>query len=211
MEPIEVPDPEAVRDFVGPVNIPKRFDVDNPIYAHGVVNQNQYMEFRCLSQEAMVLALDVMEEVDEDFERVFGRGYGLIETVDTADADLVLVTTGTITSTARAALARLREKGYKVGLLKIRVFRPFPTRALREILDNIPKIAVIERNISLGQEGIFCSELKAALIHSPIQHQIQGYLAGLGGSAVDIKTIEQIILDALKRDEVSDEPIWIWE
>lgn len=211
MEPMDVPDQALVDRFLPPVNIPRRFDVDNPGFALAVVSQKQYRDFQRLSQEAMELSLEVIEDVDNEFARTFGRGYGLVEAVDMEDADLVLVTTATITSTARATLALLREKGYKIGLVKIRVFRPFPTQALREILDGVPKIAVIDRNISLGREGIFCSELKAALTHSPVRHQIQGYLAGIGGTDVDREMIERIVEDALERGEATDGPIWMTE
>jgi pyruvate/2-oxoacid:ferredoxin oxidoreductase alpha subunit len=211
MEPVEVPAPELVDRFVPPVDIPRRFDLENPGYVVPTVTQKQFMGYRQLSQEAMMYALEVMEDVDREFSEVFGRGYGLIEADRVEDADLVLVTTATITSTARVALARLRERGYKIGLLKIRVFRPFPTEALRRVLDNVPRIAVLERNISLGREGIFCSELKSALVNSPVRHQIQGYLAGLGGSNVDPDLIELVVLDALGRKEAKDGPIWMME
>lgn len=208
MEPVEVPDQALVDRFVPPVAIPRRFDVDNPGYVMSVVNQKQYLEFRHLSQEAMDLTLEVIGGIDREFAETFGRGYGLIEAVNMEDAELVLVTTASITSTARVALARLREKGLKVGLVKIRFFRPFPTQALRDVLDSVPKIAVIDRNVSLGREGIFCSELKSALIHSPVKHQIQGYLAGIGGTDVDAELIERIVMDALNRDEALDTPLW---
>lgn len=211
MEPVDVPDQTLVDRFVPPVDIPRRFEVDNPRFSLGVVNQKQYRDFRRLSQEAMELALEVIEDVDKEFARTFGRGYGMVEAVDTEDADLVLVTTATITSTARATLPILREKGFKIGLVKIRVFRPFPTQALRKILDNVSKIAVIERNISLGREGIFCSELKAALANSPVRQQIQGYLAGIGGTDVDPGMIERIVVDAMERKEAMDGPIWMTE
>ncbi|MBL7211852.1 MAG: pyruvate ferredoxin oxidoreductase [Desulfobacteraceae bacterium] len=211
MEPVDVPDQTLVDRFVPPVDIPRRFEVDNPRFSLGVVNQKQYRDFRRLSQEAMELALEVIEDVDKKFARTFGRGYGMVEAVDTEDADLVLVTTATITSTARATLPILREKGFKIGLVKIRVFRPFPTQALRKILDNVSKIAVIERNISLGREGIFCSELKAALANSPVRQQIQGYLAGIGGTDVDPGMIERIVVDAMERKEAMDGPIWMTE
>ncbi len=211
MEPVDVPDQAQVDGFVPPVDIPRRFEVDNPRFSLGVVNQKQYRDFRRLSQEAMELALEVIEDVDNEFARAFGRGYGMVEAVDTEDADLVLVTTATITSTARATLPILRKKGFKIGLVKIRVFRPFPTQALRKILDRVSKIAVIERNISLGREGIFCSELKAALANSPVRQQIQGYLAGIGGTDVDPQMIERIVVDAMERKEAMDGPIWMTE
>jgi pyruvate/2-oxoacid:ferredoxin oxidoreductase alpha subunit len=211
MEPVDVPDQALVDRFVPPLSIPKRFDVDNPGYVMSVVNQEQYRTFRHLSQEAMDLSLEVIEEVDREFAETFGRGYGLLQAINTEDAELTLVTTASITSTARVTLARLREKGLKVGLVKLRVFRPFPTQVLRNVLDTTPKIVVVDRNISLGREGIFCSELKAALIHSPVKHQILGYLAGIGGTDVDAELIERIVMDALNRDEALDRPIWMTE
>jgi pyruvate/2-oxoacid:ferredoxin oxidoreductase alpha subunit len=211
MEPVEVPDQALVDRFLPPVDIPKRFDVDHPGYVASVVSQSQYRDFRKLSFEAMSHALDVIEEVDRDFGEHFGRSYGLVEAVGLEGAELVLVTTATITSTARAALARLRDKGYKVGLLKIRIFRPFPTRLLRKILEPVPRIAVIERNLSLGREGIFCSELKAALVNVDRPPQVQGYLAGIGGTDVEPDLIEKVVLDALAREKALDEPIWMME
>ena len=127
------------------------------------------------------------------------------------DAELVLVTSATITSTARVALRRLREKGHKIGLVKIRLFRPFPTQHIRQLLDPASRIAVIDRNISLGREGIFCAELKAALCNSPVKKQIQGYLAGIGGTDVDVDLVERIVLDALSRETMLDRPIWMKE
>jgi len=211
MEPVEVPEQESVDRFLPPVHIPKRFDVENPSYVAPVVSQVQFEGFRRLSHEAMASALGVIEDVDEDFGRRFGRQYGLVEAVGMEDAELALVTTATITSTARVALERLRDKGHKVGLVKIRVFRPFPTRLLRRILEPVPRIAVLERNLSLGREGIFCSELKAALVNSRRPRQVQGYLAGIGGTNVDPDLIERVALDALAREDASDEPIWITE
>lgn len=209
MEPVDVPSREQVDAFVPPVNIPRRFDVDNPGFVAGVVSQAQYRDFRRLSQEAMEASLNVIEDVDDQFREHFGRGYGLVDSVHVEDAELVLVTTATITSTARLAIARLREQGRRIGLVKIRVFRPFPTVKLRGLLDRVPKIAVIDRNISLGREGIFCSELKAAMANSPQEHTIQGYLAGIGGTDVTPDTIEKIVLHALELQEATDGPIWM--
>jgi pyruvate/2-oxoacid:ferredoxin oxidoreductase alpha subunit len=156
-------------------------------------------------------ALDVIERVDREFSVVFGRSYGQVEVVDCDDAELVILTTATITSTARVALSELREEGLKVGLFKLRVFRPFPTAAVRAAMDHVPRIAVIERNISLGREGIFCSEVKAALVNSPGHPGIQGYLSGLGGSDVSPKLIKRIAHHALKAEAVQDGPIWMAE
>ncbi len=147
--------------------------------------------------------------MDNEFREQFGRGYGLIDYDHIEDAEVVLVTTATITSTARLAVKSLRERGFRVGLVRIRVFRPFPTSQLRAVLDGVPKIAVIDRNISLGREGIFCSELKAAIANSRGSRQIQGYLAGIGGTDVTPELIKKVVLHALEMDEATDGPIWM--
>lgn len=211
MEPVEVPDPELVHRFVPPVAIPRRFDVDNPGFVVPVVSPVQYREYRRLAQEAMEVALTVFEEVDREFRELFGRGYGLIESDGVEGAEIVLVTSATITSTARVALARLRGRGIRVGLLKIRLFRPFPAIRIRQALAPVPRVAVLERNISLGREGIFCSELKSALVNSPGPRLVQGYLAGIGGTNVDPALIERVVLDALERADATEGPVWIKE
>ncbi len=211
MEPVEIPEQHMVDGFLPAVCLPRRFDVDNPGYAIPTVTQQQFRKYRKLSQEAMEHSLEVIEQVDTEFAAHFGRSYGLVEAVDCEDAELVILTTATITSTARVALAELRAEGLKVGLFKLRIFRPFPTAAIRAVLDQAPRIAVIERNISLGREGIFCSEVKAALINSPAHPRIQGYLAGIGGSDVNPKLIKRIAHHALETDMVQDGPLWMAE
>ncbi len=209
MEPTEVPKPELVDKWLQPPSLPRRFELSNPGFANGVVSAKQYRDFRRLASDAMEHALAVVERVDKEFEQTFGRCYGLVEAVDCDDAELVLVTTATITSTARMALTSLRTKGIKVGLCKLRLFRPFPVGALRDVLDNAPRIAVLERNISIGREGIFCSEIKAALINSPGRPKIQGYLAGIGGTDVNPQLIEWVVQDAMTREIFVDQPIWV--
>jgi len=211
MEPVEMPDQETVDRFLPPVALPRRFDVDNPGFAVPTVTQQQFREYRKLSQEAMTHTIDIIERVDEEFESVFGRRYGLVEAVACEDAELVILTTATITSTTRAALAELREEGLSVGLFKLRLFRPFPTAAVRAVLDRVPRIAVIERNISLGREGIFCSEVKAALVNSPGHPRIQGYLAGIGGTDVNPTLIKRVARHALETEAPQDGPIWMEE
>jgi pyruvate/2-oxoacid:ferredoxin oxidoreductase alpha subunit len=211
MEPVDVPSQEQVDGFLPEISVPCRFDIDNPSFVGAVVNQAQYRDAKQLSQEAMYMALESAESVDREFGSFFGRSYGLVEAQDLKDAELVLVTSATITSTARVAIRQLREKGHKIGLVKIRLFRPFPTPHVRKLLDSVARIAVIDRNISLGREGIFCAELKATLSNSPVKKQIQGYLAGIGGTDVDDDLIQQIVLDALSREEFVDRPIWMKE
>ena len=127
------------------------------------------------------------------------------------DAEVVIVTAGSITSTARIAIKMLREQGHRVGLLKIRLFRPFPAEQIQQALAGKKKIAVIDRNISLGSGGIFCQELRAALVHPSDHPLVFSYIAGIGGTDVDPEAIEKIVLDVTKRREPVDTSIWIME
>jgi pyruvate/2-oxoacid:ferredoxin oxidoreductase alpha subunit len=96
-----------------------------------------------------------------------------------------------------------------VALFKLRVFRPFPVAAVRAALEGVSRVAVVERNISLGREGIFCSEVKAAVVNSSRPPKVQGYLAGIGGTNVDPQLIKRVVHHALETKEFSDGPIWM--
>jgi pyruvate/2-oxoacid:ferredoxin oxidoreductase alpha subunit len=209
MEPVDIPSQDEVDAFLPSVRLPQRFDLDNPGYVCPTVTQQQYEAYRHLTSDAMQQAINIIEEVDRTFGETFGRSYGLVETVNTENADLVLVTTGTITSTARLALKELRLQGFHVGLCKLRVFRPFPVAEVKSVLEHIPKVAVLERNISQGREGIFCSELKSALINCSKPPRVQGYLAGIGGTNVDPDLIKKVVIHALEAEEFTDGPIWM--
>ncbi len=100
---------------------------------------------------------------DEDFGKAFGRRYGIMEEYAAEDADVLLVTSGTITGTARVVVDEYRKKGEKVGLLKMKMFRPFPTEEVRRVLQKVRKVAVIDRNISFGATGIFAQEIRSVL------------------------------------------------
>jgi pyruvate/2-oxoacid:ferredoxin oxidoreductase alpha subunit len=164
-----------------------------------------------MAQTSMNSAKEIATRVDHEFREEFGRGYGIIEPVMLDDAETVIVTAGSITSTARVAIKALREKGSRVGLLKLRLFRPFPVEAIQQALIGKKKIGVIDRNISLGGGGIFCQELRAALVHSPDHPLIFSYIAGIGGTDVNPEVIEKIALDVMEKTEPIDTPIWIME
>jgi pyruvate/2-oxoacid:ferredoxin oxidoreductase alpha subunit len=164
-----------------------------------------------MAQTSMNSVKEIATRVDNKFREEFGRGYGIIEPVMVEDAEIVIVTAGSITSTARVGIKTLREKGHRIGLLKIRLFRPFPIEAVQAALRGKKRVAVIDRNISLGGGGIFCQELRAAMVHSPDHPFIFSYIAGIGGTDVDPEVIQKIALDVVNKTEPIDEPIWIME
>lgn len=209
IEPIEIPDQASIDAYLPSFNIPTRFNEEDPAYIANVVNPEQYMGYRQRSFEDMEATRSVIKTANEEYQRIIGRGYDLVETVSTDDAEIVLVTSGAMTSTARVAIQSLRDKGLRVGLLKMKAFRPFPTQEVQEALKNVPKVAVIDRNISLGKGGIWCQELKAALY--PLEHRpmVTGYIAGICGADVSPDMIEDMVVKALEREKPDDLPIWV--
>ena len=185
-EPVDIPDQAEVDAFLPRWVARYRMDTNDPHSYGALATPAVYMEMRLRQQEAMEQALKVVDEVDEEWGRRFGRRYGAIESYRTEGADLVIVASGTITSTTRHVVDRLREKGEKVGLVKVRMFRPFPTEAVRRALAGVPQVAVLDRNISPGHCGIFAEEIRAALYDlEPGQRPvIHGYIIGLGGRDV---------------------------
>jgi len=209
LEPIEIPDQASIDAFLPPFSLPTRFDIHNPAYIANVINADQYMQYRQRTFEDMEKAKTIIKEADREYREIVGRGYDMIEAIDTDDAEIVLVTSGAMTSTARMAIQSLRDKGYKAGLLKMKAFRPFPTVEVQEALKDIPRIAVLDRNISIGKEGIWCQELKAALYHLDHRPLVTGYIAGICGSDVSPDMIEGMVLDALNRKETAKSPVWV--
>ena len=209
IEPVEIPDQATIDAFLPPFSVPTRFDIKDPAYVANVVNPEQYMGYRERSFEDMEKAKQVIREVNSEYREIVGRGYGPVEAVNTEGADIVLATSGAMTSTARVAIESLREKGYKAGLLKMKAFRPFPTDEVQEILKDVPKVAVLDRNISLGKEGIWCQELKAALY--PLEHrpQVYGYIAGICGADVSPDMIEGMVIKALESEKPEKLPLWV--
>ena len=207
MEPVEVPDQNQVDAFLPPFEPPFKLDPNHPAGFCQTVTQNEYKKFRLTHQIAMENAVEVVESIDKEYEEQFGRGYGLFESYHLEDAETVLVTAGTIGSTAKVTIDALRAKGKKVGMLRMRLFRPFPKANLVEALGHARKIAVIDRNISLGQEGIFCEELKSALYSRAKETLVFGFVLGLGGTNVSPFHIEKVLSMTEKMEEAPLHPI----
>lgn len=209
IEPVDIPDQASVDAFLPPFSIPTRFDVTEPAYIANVVSPEQYMMFRQQSFEDMERARPVIKEANREYKEITGRGYDVVEAVHTRGAEIVLATSGAMTSTARVAIANLRRKGYKAGLLRMKAFRPFPTVEVQKILKNVPKVAVLDRNISLGKEGIWCQELKSALYPLDRRPEVYGYIAGICGADVSPDMIEDMVLRALKQKKPERLPVWV--
>jgi len=207
-ETVEIPPQEKVDEFLPPYRRKYKIDPDEPHAFGGLANPDNYFEFRYKIQKAMEEALNKWEEVGEEFESIFGRRYGLVETYKVSDAKSLIVSSSTIASTARNAVDSLREKGEKVGLLRIRVFRPFPAEKVRGILSSVDKAIVIDRNIGFGASGIFYQEIKAAMYNEKKKPPIFGVVTGLGGRDVSSKDIIEIYQDVIRNEKPKSDIIW---
>ncbi len=146
---------------------------------------------------------------DETFGALFGRGYPLVEEYRCDGADTVLAMSGSAVGTARDVVDQFWDDGLNIGLIKIRMFRPFPRHLLREKLKGKKKVAVIERDISPGQGGIFCQELKWALYDCTNAPEVYGLISGLGGADITPDLIARAARFVLAAEKCPGEAIWL--
>lgn len=208
-EPVDIPAQKKVDKFLPRYNPKYKLDIANPRAFGGLVKPDWYYEFRYKISRAMEDAKDLINKVGRDFGREFGRSYGLIEEYRCSKADIILFTSGTISSTSREVIDQLRSQGKKVGMVKVRVFRPFPSEQIRAVAKKAKIIGVIDRNISFGNEGIFFSEIKAALYNQKKVPPVYGFVAGLGGRDVRREDIKKIIALLDKRTGLTKGVNWI--
>jgi pyruvate/2-oxoacid:ferredoxin oxidoreductase alpha subunit len=208
-EPVDVPEQKPVDAFLPPLLPRFELDTGNPSAFNQFVAPHAYMEMRYNIQIAMEQVTEDFKRIAEEFKAIFGRPHSPAEAVQCEDADIILVTAGTTVSTGRQAVDRLRAQGEKVGLAKLKMFRPFPVDFFRRVLAGKQKVAVVDRNCSFGASGIFAQELRAALYNAESPPKIFGYIAGLGGRDVTPETIEDIYWQTKKDDRPQTESIWI--
>jgi pyruvate/2-oxoacid:ferredoxin oxidoreductase alpha subunit len=210
-EPVDIPDQELVDEFLPRREARLKLDTADPHAFGSLVRPDDYMEMRWDQQEAMHTARRMFDEIDGDWRVLTGRGWGALEGYRTEDAELILVTSGTITSTAREVIDERRAHGEKIGLLKIKMFRPFPTSAVRRHLRGAQRVAVLDRNVSPGHGGIFAEEIRSALYDVPPDDRpwLHGYVLGLGGRDVTPATIDEIIERAWAVDAPPREDLWV--
>jgi pyruvate/2-oxoacid:ferredoxin oxidoreductase alpha subunit len=210
-EPVDVPAQELVDGFIGPRAAALKLDTADPRAFNALVRPDDYMEMRYDQQRAMADAELVLQRIEEEWAALTGRRYGAIETYRTADAALLLVTSGTITSTARDVIDARRAAGERVGLVKVKAFRPFPSAALADALRGVDRVAVLDRNISPGHGGIFAEEIRSALYDLPPDDQplLFGYVLGLGGRDVTPTVIGDIIDRTAGSARPEREDLWV--
>ncbi len=199
-EPVDIPDQKVIDRFLPPYNPKYKLDVKDPHAFGGLTGPEWYYELRYKIQKAMMDSVNIIKEVGKEYGNITGRRYGLIEEYKTGGAKALLITSGALAETAKDAIDILRKRNKKIGLLRVRTFRPFPTEDLKKVIGKVEVAGVIDRNVSLGNEGIFFQEIKSALYNEKRRPAIYGFIAGLGGRDVSVDEIIDIAEDISKRN-----------
>jgi pyruvate/2-oxoacid:ferredoxin oxidoreductase alpha subunit len=198
---------EQVDAFLPPCVIPHRLKHDHPATFGGMTFSNETEHHRYAIQHSMEQVFPVLDEARDEFENLFGRRpAGALETFETEDAEIILIACNTMARTLHKVVNDRRAKGEKIGMIRTKLFRPFPRAALLAAIGNASKVAVLDRNHSPGSGGIFWLEIAATLRERP-DILLQDYLVGLGGGDVTPDNINAIIDDLNERTTAS-EPEW---
>jgi pyruvate ferredoxin oxidoreductase alpha subunit len=209
VEGIELFDDKKVKEFVGEYKpAHPLLDVDHPVTYGPLDLQDYYFEHKRQQSESMKAALKIMPELFREFEKAFGTKYDFIDTYKLDDADIAIVALSSTAGTARMVVDELRSKGVKAGLLRPRVFRPFPREKILAALKNVKALAVLDRAESFSAEGgPLYTEIKAALYDSSIKPFVMNYIYGLGGRDIFPDDIRKVFTDlgmALKNKKVAN-------
>jgi len=196
METIDMPSQEDVDKFLPKYDPPYKLDVDNPMSFGLLGDPTVYTETRYAIHKTMEEVLDLIPKISKEYEDLTSRdSLKLVESYKLEDAELAIIAMGSVCGTIKDVIDIEREKGKKIGLLKIVTYRPFPKKAIESALKNVSNVAVIDKNISLGSDGALYSEIKATLNSDK---KTSGFIAGLGGRDITINTILDIIQSAEK-------------
>ncbi len=194
VENILLEEDQAVKDFVGEY-CPENYLLkkENPLAVGPYDTCPFYMEHKVQQAHAMMAARDIILEVAADFEKTFGRKYGMLEEYRMEDAEAAIVLIGSTAGTAKACVDRLRQQGRKVGLVKVRVFRPFPAKELAQALSRCKAAAVMDKSEGFsGCGGPLFAETRSACYDLPQRPQLINVVYGLGGRDCAVEDIERV-------------------
>ena len=215
---VNVPTREQVDKFLPPYDRGKlQLHPDNPITIAPQVNEDWLMEMRRQSDEAMHRSVAKIKQAYEEFKEIFGRGDSspFVEEYMTEDAEIIIVGMGTLALPVRVAVRRYQEQGRKVGFLRVKFFRPFPTEELQEILTKCKAVCVVDRDYSYGAPsfgGVLFTELRSALYPMEKRPHMLNFIAGLGGREVHVNDVNEMVditQKAIDTGKIEKETTWI--
>jgi pyruvate ferredoxin oxidoreductase alpha subunit len=206
-EPTEVPDQSKVDRFLPKFKPKVCLDPKKPM-ALGIGVMKEYSYFRSQAHLAQKNALGVIREVQNSFGRRFGRRYQLVEPYMMDGAKAALVTMGANTTIARAAVKSLRKRGKRIGLIRLRLIRPFPEREIQKALSGLDAVGVVDQNLAPGKGGILYPEIKSALYDTRIP--VSNFIISLGGKHIsrqEFETIGEKVLETAR----TRKPVVMWQ
>jgi pyruvate ferredoxin oxidoreductase alpha subunit len=213
MEPVDIPEQEKVDAFLPKYESPYCWlDPARPMTIGSFGTPEYYMEFKLAEELAMERSSGVIDEVFADFERRFGRRYQKVVGYRTEDADVIMVMIGSMYGTAKAAVDEMRKKGVKAGLVKMTVYRPFPTKELYSLVKNAKALAIVERAYSYGLGGPLFADISGAIYNMDKKPMMLNYIIGLGGRDIvpkDFETIYDKVKPSLDAGKVQKQVEWI--
>lgn len=192
-EEVDIPDEEQADKFLPEFETDNKLDLENPKNMAFSAGPDYNYIFKFKEHQEMLNAVSVIVESEKKFAEIFGRKYsGLIENYKTEDAEFILITIGSIAGHCREIADRLRTKGKKVGVVRLRYLRPFPTDELVESVKNAKAVGVLEKDISFGNEGTVFTNVNSALYGAKLQVPSYNFIGGLGGQNISRSDIENI-------------------
>ncbi len=201
-ETVDIPEREQADRFLPPYETDNRLDFDNPKNMAFSAGPDYNYIFKYKEHEGVLAARQVINETEKEFSEIFGRSYtGLIENYLTDDADYIIVTLGSIAGLCRETADDLRSRGVRAGVLRIRYMRPFPNQEIADTLKNAKAYAVLEKDVSFGNEGTVFTNVNSALKKADVDVKGYNYIGGLGGRNISSADIENIFSDMEKGAE----------
>ncbi|AFZ70812.1 2-oxoacid:ferredoxin oxidoreductase, alpha subunit [Caldisphaera lagunensis DSM 15908] len=189
IEPVITEDKEKVLKFAPKKQYPYKLDPDKPVSIGSITPPEYYYEFKYQQVKAINGSLPIIEKTDEDFGKTFGRSYGLMECYMCEDADSLIMTNASYASTLKAFLPEIRKQGLNVGLLRLRVYRPFPLQKFIEYTSDKKNLLVIDRAISYGApyQGPLANEISGAMVRSGLKLNLISVVTGIGQRTVEFE------------------------
>lgn len=195
-EVVDVPTRQQADAFLPPYETENKMDLEHPRNLAFTAGPDYNTQFNYKEHIGLLNAKEAVKEAEKKFAEIFGRQYtGLTENYRTEDADYILLTLGSISGLARQIVDELREQGEKAGLLRIRYLRPFPNEEIAEAVKGAKGIAVLEKDISFGNEGTVYTNVASALQKAGVQLLSSNYVGGLGGKNISADDLRQIFRD----------------
>lgn len=201
-EEVDIPTQEQADIFLPKYETDNKLDLDAPKnMAFSAGPEHNYI-FKYKEHIGMKNAVSVIKEAEEKFSEIFGRKYsGLIDTYKTDDADHIIITLGSIAGLCRETADKLRKNGIRAGVLRIRYMRPFPSKEIAEAVKNAKAVAVLEKDISFGNEGTVFTNVNSALYAENLSVPSYNFIGGLGGRNISASDIEHIYSEIQKGTE----------